>query len=41
MKDKTYRCRDCDKEVREKAVTQTLVDLKLCPRCYTERAMKK
>ena len=37
-KDKTYKCKDCNKKIREKAVTPDLVELKLCPQCYTKRA---
>ena len=38
MKDKTYNCKNCNKEIREKAVTPDLVELGLCPQCYTKRA---
>ncbi len=37
MKDKIYKCLDCNKEIREKAVTISLKDLRLCPQCYTKR----
>lgn len=35
--DKTYICRDCQRQIRTKAVSQGLVDLKLCSQCYTRR----
>lgn len=38
-KDKVYKCKDCDKEVRVKSVTSTLAYLKLCPQCFTERVI--
>ena len=40
MKDKTFKCRDCKKEFRKKAYSPELVALRLCPHCYTKRAMK-
>ena len=39
MKDKTYNCKDCDKECRVKAYTPELVELGLCSQCYTKRMM--
>lgn len=39
-KDKTYNCKDCGKEVREKAVAGFPKDFKLCPQCYTKRYKK-
>lgn len=36
-KDKVYKCKDCDKEVREKSVTPELKELKLCVKCNTNR----
>lgn len=35
-KDKVFTCKTCGAEVREKAVSQVLVDLKECPYCYTQ-----
>ena len=35
--DKVYSCSDCHNDVRERAVTEMLVDMKLCPQCYTKR----
>lgn len=37
MKYKTYYCKDCQKEIRNKSVTPDLVCLNLCPQCYTKR----
>lgn len=37
MKDKTYYCSDCNKEIRNKSVSPELASLKLCPQCYTIR----
>lgn len=39
MANKNYTCKDCKKELRKKEVTQELVDLNLCPQCYTNRIM--
>lgn len=40
-KDKIYKCKDCDKEVRIKSVTPLLADLELCVSCNTERVIDK
>ena len=36
-RNKFYQCKDCKREVRERAVSQMLVDLRLCPQCYTKK----
>ena len=40
-KDKTCICKTCKAEVREKAVSPLLVDLKECPYCYTQNRFGK
>ena len=35
-RNKMYTCKDCKREVRERAVAERMVDLKLCPQCYTK-----
>ena len=40
MKDKNFKCQDCEKEFWEKAFTPEVVALKLCPQCYTKRVTK-
>lgn len=37
MKEKSYNCKDCQKECRAKAYTPEVVAMKLCPQCYTKR----
>ena len=41
MKDETYVCKDCYKEIRKKAVANILFELKLCPQCYTKEVNGK
>jgi hypothetical protein len=36
VKNKTYICKECKKELRCKEVTETLYYKKLCPQCYTK-----
>lgn len=40
-KNKIYICKTCKSEIREKAVSQLLVDLKECPYCYTQHRFGK
>ena len=40
MKDKTYNCKDCNKECRAKTYTPEVAALGLCPQCYTKRIIK-
>lgn len=40
-KDKTYECKSCYKVLREKAVTNELALLGLCPQCYTSKTVSK
>jgi len=40
-KDKVYKCKDCDKEVRVKSVTIEVARLELCPFCNTEKIIDK
>lgn len=36
-----FQCKDCNGIFRKKAYTKNLVNLKLCPQCYTKRANEK
>ena len=38
-KPQNYTCKDCQTEIWRKAVSPMLVDLKLCPQCYSKRLM--
>lgn len=42
-KDKTFICKDCQKEFRIKGFTPEMAKRKLCPQCYTarERSIKE
>jgi predicted metal-binding protein len=37
MEDKTFVCIGCKRTFREKEFTPELVDLQMCPKCYTEK----
>lgn len=36
-KEKTFICRVCKSELRVKAYDQIVVNLKLCPQCFTKQ----
>ena len=40
MLEKTFRCKVCNKELREKAYTAATVARQMCPACYTKETMK-
>ncbi len=32
-----FKCKDCNRNIRKSAVSDLIVDLRLCPQCYTKR----